>query len=174
MHDTLTYNNISYGNAGHGYIAGSEDTSAGSFYNNTFKNNLALGNTGQELYAVNGGQNDGTNGYGNVYTYNGFGPQGTNFINWGTYGTYYSTYSTWESAAGNCGSPGCSNSMQSDPTFANAGAAQFWLLPGSPAIAAGTTLSSPYNVGLSSSSVWPGGVVLAPANTPPDLGAYVF
>jgi hypothetical protein len=170
----LIYNNTVYGNGGVGISMWGRNL-AGGVVNNIFENNISVGNTVANLAVWAGGENPGTNGSGNVYNYNNFGPQASNFIRWGGGsfpGTSYSSYAAWESAY--CGSGGCSHSVQANPLFVNAGAFQFWLQAGSPAIGAGIALGSPYNVGLSSSSTWPGSVVLNPTNTPPDLGAYVY
>ena len=126
-----------------------------------------------------GCQNDGTNGYGNVYTYNDFGPQGTNFIMWSSawLGTSFSTYSAWETAAGNCGTTGCSHSVEAAPTFYNATAGQLWLTSGSPGIDAGLNLGSPYNIGLMPGSTWPNSVVTGDQNTYGsgwEIGAFVY
>lgn len=144
------YQNTVYGNF-NGIIVDSFTPTAGGVTNNLIKNNLSTGNTNQQFQAYNGGENDGTNGSGNVYTYNGFGPQASNFIQWAA-STNYSTYSAWESAAGNCGTPGCSHSMQSNPLFVNAVSGDFRLSSGSPAIAAGVFISgvstsNPPNIG---------------------------
>jgi hypothetical protein len=82
-----------------------------------------------------GCENPGTDGSGNVYTYNNFGPATSNFVQWG--GNNFSTYAAWETAAGNCGTTGCSHSMEFDPMLTNPSGAVFTLQPGSPAIAAG-------------------------------------
>src|ERR1019366_4178110 len=114
-------------------------------------------------------------GSGNVYSYNAFGPPATKFITWGE--SNYSTYTAWETTTGNCGTPGCSHSVQSDPQFVNASAAQFWLQSGSPAIGAGTNLGSPYNIGLLPVSSWPNSVLTGDQNsygTEWEVGAYIF
>jgi len=151
--NNTVYGNTSYGIRNEGALAGV----AGTSINNTFQNNLSinnglsLGGFPNELLAQQGGQNDGTDGSGNVYTYNGFGVAAANFIQWGT-GTYFATYSSWETAAGNCGTTGCSNSLQSDPMFTNPSGGIFTLQAGSPAIGAGLYISgvstaNPPNIG---------------------------
>jgi parallel beta-helix repeat protein len=182
MNGTVVYNNTVYGVNGGGIGVIGDYGTAGGLTNTWVKNNVAVGNTGPNLAAFGGGENDGVSGYGNVYTYNDFGAQASDFIVWGGTGawgspssyTYYSTYSTWEAAAGNCGTVGCSHSVESAPTFANSAAEEFWLTSGSPGIGAGVALGSPYNVGLLSGSTWPTGVTTGPTNTPPDIGAFVY
>jgi hypothetical protein len=98
------------------------------------------------------------------------------FHQWGT-GVHYSTYSSWETATGNCGTVGCSHSVQSAPTFANASAGQFWLTSGSPGIDAGLNLGSPYNMGLMAGSTWPNSVVIGDQNAYGsgwEVGAFVY
>jgi hypothetical protein len=139
--------------------------------NTVSQNNITCGSKGYSLTAILGAENDGVNGYGNVYTYNSFGVQASNFIQW-SIGTYYSQYQNWEAAAGNCGTVGCTNSLQVDPMLTNPGAGIFTLQAGSPAIGAGTTLSAPYNMLLAPQSFWPGYVVLVSQTNPATIGAY--
>jgi hypothetical protein len=168
------YNNTSYGNLVGIAVLG--PSAAGMITNNLIENNISVNNRTANLKATGGGENDGTNGSENVYRYNGFGPQATNFIEWGT-GVYESTYTTWETATGNCGRAGCSNSVQSAPAFANASAGQFWLTSGSPGIDAGLNLGSPYNIGLMPGSTWPNSVVTGDQNAYGsgwEMGAFVY
>jgi parallel beta-helix repeat protein len=174
MHDTVVYNNTMYNNADTGLSASSEDASAGSFINNRFENNIATGNGTYQLSAGAGADNDGTAGYGNVYTYNAFGAQSSNFIQWG-WGVYKSSYAAWETAY--CGTTGCSHSVQADPQFVNASASQFWLADNSPAIDAGSDLGGSYNMDLLPVSSWPDAVLTGDQNsygTRWEVGAYIF
>ena len=170
------YGNTLYGNYSGGiYLSG--PNLPGGCTNNTVSNNLSAGSVGNNIsMLVNGGcENPGTNGSGNVYTYNGFGPAASNFLYWGT--SYYSTYATWEIATGNCGSAGCSHSLQSGPQFNNPSGGDFTLQSRSPAIDAGTNLGSTYEMGLSPSSVWPSSVTTLNQNnygTGWEIGAFVF
>jgi parallel beta-helix repeat protein len=171
----VVYNNTSYGNHVSGLQAWG-DCTAGSIVNNTFKNNISVGNGTFQLDAGGGGENDGTNGSGNVYTYNDFGAGASNFIQWG-FGNYESAYAAWETATGNCGAAGCSDSVQSAPTFANAGGGQFWLTSGSPGIDAGLNLGSPYNIGLMPGSTWPNSVVTGNQNAYGsgwEIGTFIY
>jgi hypothetical protein len=170
------YNNTMYGNVLGLDIEGNAAGSPGEITGNLFKNNISVGNSEIPFRARWGGENDGTLGSGNVYTYNDFGPAAASFIEWGN-AVYYSTYASWESATGNCGTPGCSHSVQADPKFVNASAAQFWLASPSPAIDAGANLGSPYNIGLLPGSSWPNLVLTGDQNsygTGWEIGAYIF
>jgi len=173
--NVLVYNNTLYGNT-IGLAAEGDNGTSGVFENNAFKNNVSVGNSLYQFMAIYGGENDGTYGLGNIYTYNSFGAQASKFIEWGS-GVYESTYSAWETAAGNCGTLGCSHSIESTPTFANASADQFWLASGSPGIDTGTNLGSPYNIELMPGSTWPTSVVTGDQNgygAGWEVGAYIF
>lgn len=161
--NNVVYNNIVYGNRIGLAAEGDGVGNSGLYDNNTFKNNIAFGNIVQQFRAFLGGENDGVNGIGNVYLYNSFGPEATNFIGWG-FSTNKSTYSSWETASGNCGSTGCSHSVQSDPLFTNASNNDFTLQHSSPAIDAGT------NVSLTTD--YAGNPV--PRGAAPDIGAYEY
>jgi parallel beta-helix repeat protein len=152
------YNNTAYGNSGRGiWVAGTG--SASEMLNNTVKNNMSEGNGGNQLQAIYGGENDGTMGSGNVYTYNDFGAQATNFIVWGAI-KYKSTYSAWETVY--CGTTGCSHSVQSNPFFVSTSIPNFQLEAGSPAIYAGV------NVGLTTD------YARNSVHNPPSIGAYEY
>jgi hypothetical protein len=143
------YNNSLYGNAlgvkSWGDGAGAHQTSNG------FENNISFNNAVRSLSARYGGENDGANGSGNVYTYNSFGPEASNFIEWGD-GVYMSGYLAWETAPGACGIAGCSHSVPGDPLFNNPSYGDFSLQVGSPDIGAGLYISgvstaNPPNIG---------------------------
>jgi len=178
MTGNRVYNNTVYGNNLYGILV--EGPSAGSTLNgctnNFVVNNIIVGTTGgPSLEVFNGCENPGANGSGNVYTYNDFGTAASNFITWGS--SNYSTYATWEAATGNCGTTGCSHSVQADPQFVNAAASQFWLASASPAIDAGLNLGSPYNMGLMPGSTWPNSVVTGDQNaygSAWEIGAFVY
>ena len=151
------YNNTIWGNSGEGIAMGgpASGATAGGCVNNIVQNNLVIGSTAHSLHAYNGCENPGTNGSGNVYTYNGLGVQNAYFIWWGT--AFYSTYTSWEAAPGNCGSTGCSRSIQTDPALVNP-PTNFYLQSGSPALASGIYLSgisasNPANVGALGTSI---------------------
>jgi len=172
------YGNTVYGNDHMGMdVNGYTGGTSNGCTNNLIENNIVVGTTsGRNLSVTNGCQNTGGYGSGNVYTYNDFGNATSNFIQWGT-GNYYSSYSSWETAAGSCGTSGCSHSVQAAPAFANAAASQFWLASGSPAIDAGLNLGSPYNIGLMPGSTWPDSVVTGGQNAYGsgwEIGAFVY
>ena len=104
-----------------------------------------------------------------VYDYNDyFSASGTPF-SWG--GTAY-TFANWKT-----NSAQDTHSLNSDPKLNNVASGNFTLLPGSPAIDAGVNLGSTYQLGLSPSTSWPGGVVLFNQNSFGggwEMGAYVF
>jgi hypothetical protein len=170
------YNNTVFGNTVAGLLLQGDYPVASTCTGNLVKNNISSGNTGPNLVARYGCENVGIYGRGNVYTYNDFGPLATNFIEWGA-GVYESTYATWETATGNCGTTGCSHSVEAAPAFANASAGQFWLTSGSPGVDAGLNLGSPYNIGLMPGSTWPNSVVTGDQNAYGsgwEIGALIY
>ena len=172
----LWYNNTAYGNKIGFQVWGGMTPTAAGMVNNQFKNNIAYNNTVNALQATGGGENDGTDGYGNIYIYNDFGQQASGFIQWGS-GVYYSTYSSWEAATGNCGSTGCSHSVETNPVFVNTSTNNFALASSSPTIDAGLNLGSAYEYGLDPGSTWPGNLILDNQNNYGsgwDIGAYVY
>jgi Right handed beta helix region len=146
------YNNTVWGTTGFGIEV--EGPNAGpttnGCTNNLVKNNIVINSTGPNLYAANGCENTGTNGSGNIYTNNALGVAASNFIEWGV-GKYHSTYAAWETATGNCGTAGCSHSIQGNPLLVSP-PTNFNLQPGSPALGTGIYISgidasNPPNVG---------------------------
>jgi parallel beta-helix repeat protein len=164
------YNNTAYGNAlGFSMWAGGSP-SAGGLIDNQFTNNIATGNTVSALGAVDGGQNDGTNGYGNVYAYNDFGPNATNFIQWGA-STYYSTLASWQASSTQA------NNLNANPLFISTSTNNFALVSSSPLIDAGSNLGTNYDLDLNSASTWPANIITDNQNSFGagwDLGAYVY
>jgi hypothetical protein len=136
-HDTncKVYNNTMYGNAAANLVLLSDANDLG-FNNNVVTNNIAFGR-GTSLFTNAGGGNDGIKGKGNVYLNNSFGTETANFIIW--QGAPVSTYSDWEKAPGNCGTPGCSVSAHTSPTFVlgDVSSPNFALSAGSSGIRAG-------------------------------------
>jgi len=156
-HDNEVYNNVSYGNY-YGFGVRGELV-ANNETGNILKNNISGGSTaGKELLAIRGGENDGTYGSGNVYTYNCFGAEASNFIEWGE-DTYKSTYDAWETAYG-----GSTHSVKSDSLFIDAANNNFNLQGISPCINAGT------DVGLTQD--YDGNTV--PNGWAVDIGAYEY
>jgi len=104
--------------------------------NNTVQDNISVAAVaGPELLTEFGCENDTTHGTGNVYTYNAFGPQAANFIEWGL-GAFQSTYTSWATAYGSV-----TNALTTDPLLTNPAAGDFTLQAGSPAIGAGVVIS---------------------------------
>ena len=153
MCDNTVYNNR-YGIR----IAGVYPAVPNEVLNVEVKNNIVFGSTVQAFVAKLGGENDGTNGSGNVYTHNCFGPESTNFIEWGI-GIHKSTYTRWETAYG-----GTTHSVQADPLFVSTSTPYFRLKLGSPAINTGV------DVGLTQD--YAGNHV--PVGSAPDIGAYEY
>jgi hypothetical protein len=136
------FNNTIYGSLGAGIrVRGDYELQGGAVTNNLIKNNIAVASTGPNLSAQYGGENDGTYGSGNVYTYNNFGPESANFINWGD-GTYKSTYATWYASAG-AGAGVTDHYLNADPLFVSTTTPDFHLQAGSPAINAGIMVYLP-------------------------------
>jgi len=101
--------------------------------NNTVRDNIVLGSSHEVAFFDAGGNNNGTNGSGNVYLNNTFGTAAANFINWVGTGDV-STYAAWEAAY--CVSTGCSNSLQTTPSFTNTNALDLRPIRGSAALTA--------------------------------------
>ena len=170
------YNNTAYGNNVGIQVWGGTTPTAAGIVGNQFKNNIADSSIVNALQATGGGENDGTNCYGNVYINNDFGPEANSFIQWGS-GVSYSTYSSWEATTGNCGSIGCSHSVETNPLFVSTSTNNFALAASSPAIDAGLNLGSAYQYGLDPASTWPSNVILDKQNdygSSWDIGAYVY
>jgi len=155
---SIVYNNTLYGPTA---TANAAITQVAASTGTLVKNNIAW--TGN-FASVDAGSETGTS-----YDYNDyFSAAGTPF-NWG--GAAYN-FANWKANSGLD-----AHSLNSDPKLTNAGAANFSLLLGSPAIDAGTNLGATYQLGLSPSAIWPGSVVLFNQNSFGggwEMGAYVF
>ena len=153
------YNNVVYGNSNGIQIAGSQGQQANRCSGNQVINNIVLGNGpgGSQFVAAYGGENDRTMGSGNIYIYNCFGPQGTNFIGWGN-AIFMNSYAAWYAAypAAN------GNTIQVAPLFVDVSTPDFHLQSTSPCINAGI------NVGLTTDYAG------NPVPDVPDIGAYEF
>jgi hypothetical protein len=155
------YNNTVYGPLNTNAAISEASTSTGG----SIKNNIFL--TGGYI-AV-----DATSETGAAIDYNDYySASGTPF-SWG--GTAY-TLANWKT-----NSSQDSHSLNSDPTLTSeaslSSSGNFTLLPGSPAINAGTNLGSTYQNGLAAASAWPGGVAFVNQNTAGsgwEIGGYVF
>ena len=127
--DNEIYNNVCYGNDYGIAMWSLDDAGTTTVANNLFKNNICTGNT-YALYAGRGADNDGTDGSGNVYTYNCFDAESANFIYWTG---NISTYDAWEVAYG-----AGTNSVEFDPLMIDPINDDFRLLMASPCINKGT------------------------------------
>jgi hypothetical protein len=167
-------NNLIYNNTVHGGRAGikvcSYEQGAGmSISNNIIKNNIVIGQTERRLLAMAGGDNV-TYGSGNVYEYNCFGAETTNFIQWGA--TQKSTYDAWEAAYG-----GSTYSVRADPQLTNAAGGDLTLRAMSPCIDAGGDLGPSYSTALLPGSSWPNNVRTGDqykTGQQWEIGAYLF
>lgn len=181
---TQIFNNTLYGNYGAGiHIQGQHGNPPNSCMNNSIINNIVVNTAvGPNIAALLGCENPGAGGTGNVYTFNDFGAESSNFIEWGTKQTngaavFYSSYDAWEAAAGNCGATGCSHSVEADPLFSNVSTNDFTPLANSPARGSGLNIGQPYNYGITTSSTWPSNVYLTNWSSSPGgwgIGAYSF
>ncbi len=153
----IVYNNTIYGPANTNSAISQASTSTGALV----KNNIFW--TGAYVTV------DASSEASTAYDYNDyFSAAGTPF-SWG--GTAYN-FANWKT-----NSSQDSHSLNSDPKLANGAGRNFTLLVGSPAIDAGTNLGSTYQLALSPSSSWPGGVYLVNQNTVGsgwEMGSYVF
>lgn len=168
LRDNQIFNNTVIGNYSGGIVLnGFVPAASWGCMNNSVVNNIAVDTVaGPNLQANAGCENPGNDGYGNVYAYNSFGPEKSKFIAWGNKSTatntlvFESTYAAWEAAQGNCGTVGCTHSMELDPLLSDASNGNLTLSPSSPAIGAGTPLGHAFQYGLNPSSNWPFNVLL--------------
>lgn len=151
---TKLYNNVCYKNRYGLSLAGQFPAQADDMQNMAVRNNISFANTVSELRATRGSENDGTNGYDNVYTHNCLGVEAANFIEWGQ-GIYKATYDTWETAYG-----ATTASVEADPLMTDPDNNDFTLQTTSLCINAGVDIS--LTVDYSGEAVAP----------PPDIGAY--
>ena len=185
MQGMQIYNNTIYGNAVSGVNMEGPTPGLGApggCINNLVSNNIIINTTsGPNLAVVNGCENSGTFGSGNVYIYNALGKASSEFIQWGRNQSgslqYESDYASWESTSGNCGGVGCSHSVESDPLFTNVSKNDFTLSNLSPAIGAGMNLGEEYEEELDPVSKWPSNVFVDTQSNSEGgwtIGAYVF
>lgn len=173
------YNNTIYGNREYGiFMLGPYPAVGGpaSCANNIVQNNISVGTvSGPNFAAFFNCENPGVNGFGNIYTYNNFGPENPKLVQWGgSFGniTYLGTYSAFNTAYG-----ADTHSIPGDPQFTDTASKNFTLRAGSPAIDAGINLGNKFSNGLEVKTSWPSSVSLVNhgsygANW--DLGAYVY
>ena len=101
--------------------------------NNIYENNISVGNSGPNLTASFGGDNQSGLGSGNVYSSNSFGPGSNGFIIWDFIS--FNSYSAWAATFGDY------PSMQLDPLLSNPSTGDFRLAEASPARQDGTPIS---------------------------------
>jgi len=175
-HNSVIANNTLYGNATCIQISGGATETIG-MDNNIISNNVCGSYTNHGLSAFNGGENDGTKGTGNVYTYNALGTAASNFIEWGA-GNNLSTYAALDTAYGSSSgiTPGAvTHSITKAPAFTNAGSGDFTLAAGSSAIDAGTNLGATYQFGLDPHTSFPWGTLNQNSQGSGwEIGAFVF
>ena len=125
---------------------------------NIFKNNIVVNSTVADLRAVDGGDNSGTHGTGNIYDNNCFGASPT--FRWGTQEVSpydmddYTTYDSWETEHGEAWVQ-----IEEDPVFTDSGSDDYTIAEGCPSIGSGDNLGSPYNIGLLPATEWVDAVV---------------
>lgn len=174
--NNLFYNNTIYGaNIGINAWQDNYDITTMRMDNNIWKNNIVANSITRPFSCGMGGDNT-TYGSGNVYQYNCFGPQSTNFIRWGE-SAYYSTYAAWEANPAVIKDGGTTHSVEADPLFTNPSTGDFTLQAGSPCIDAGANLGATYDDGLVSASTWPGGVLTGDQDSYGagwEIGAYIY
>ena len=143
---------------------------ADSCKDNSVRNNIVYDpDWGHSLRALDGCANVGVEGSGNVYDYNAFHTEHTDFIDWD--GTGYDTYDDWESAYGST-----TNSVETAPLLTDPNNGDFTLQSSSPAIDAGVTLGASYDDALVPGSSWPDSVTTKDQDLlqPWEIGAYIF
>lgn len=166
----LVINNTAVGGRNGIKVVTYEQQAGCSVRNNTIANNIVHGAEEHSLYCDTGGDNDGTNGSGNLYTHNNFGPESDDFILWG--GTRYDTYAGWESEYGQT-----TRSVNGDPGFEDVAGRRFNLAESSPCRDAGANLGPVYGRGLVEGTVWPDRVITEDHDLHGDgweVGAYVY
>jgi hypothetical protein len=167
--DNLIYNNTVYGGRAGIKVASYAQGVGMDISNNQIKNNIVIGQTEHRLLAIFGGENV-RYGSGNVYEYNCFGAEASNFIQWGT--SNKSTYAAWEAAYG-----GSTHSVQADPQLSNGAGGDFTLRATSPCIDAGADLGPSYSTALLPGSSWPSNVRTGNQSSTGqrwEVGAYLF
>jgi hypothetical protein len=139
------YNNTCSGGWWGVYCGAYEDNGHSTIDTQVWNNNIAINSKYANLYVDAGGNNDGVNGFGNIYANNCFGAVCANLVLWAGRGMLTS-YADFDSV---CASP--SRSVQADPLFTDPATGVFTLKVGSPCIGTGLVLpgltNSPVNVG---------------------------
>lgn len=154
------YNNVVYGNRLGISIWGIYTGHSNSTTNNLIKNNISFGNTACQLSCRYGGENDGTQGSGNVYLNNCLGvPSAGAFVEWAP-STFKDSVSAFNTAYGSS-----TATLGVDPVVVSTITPDFRLQPNSPCINRGATIT-----GLTRD--YAGKVV--PSGGAADIGAYEY
>jgi hypothetical protein len=157
-HHNKIYNNVGYNNRINLRISGDFPIEDDNITNNKVKNNIFENAITREFEAKFWDLDNNMTGLGNQITYNCFGAEASNFIEWGNE-VYKSTYDNWEIAYG-----GTSHSIESAPLLADPDRSNFALKSQSPCIDKGIEVGLTHDfVGTS----LPQGKIV-------DIGAYEF
>lgn len=162
--EILIYGNTIWGN---GTAGGSTNANITTGSNSTagsesFENNIVGQANGNEIEVPSGGQTNFTSNYNDFYH-----SAGGTFMSW--VGTAYS-FANWRT-----NSSQDENSLSSDPTLTNPGAANFTLQAGSSAIDVGTNLGSTFQMALDPRTSFPYGTVNQNSEGSGwEVGAFVF
>ena len=167
--NNLIYNNTSYGGRKGIKVVTYEQWNC-RVDNNIIRNNIAVGASEHNLYAVYGGDNDGQYGWGNIFENNNFGQESPGFIGWSW--TNHGTYASWQN---HYGRP--TYSVPGDPEFKGTSWNNLTLEPTSPCRNTGMNLGTEFAQVLSELSTWPSGIITANQNSYDsgwEVGAYAF
>jgi len=157
--NNVIYNNTCSGGQ-YGLKVSAYSVSSCTLNDNIIKNNIFVGNSEYNVYVAFGGDNDGVNGSGNLYSNNCFGDEvteGAGFL--GILYTDYDTYDTWLAAMNANENIQPDNNIEADPAFTDAGSDDYTLGVASPCRGAAENIGSPYDAALLSASSWPDSVV---------------
>lgn len=135
--NNVIYNNTCSGGQ-YGLKVSAYNMSSSTLDNNIVKNNIFVGNSEYNGYFAFGGDNDGVNGSGNLYSNNCFGAESTGFL--GILYTDYDTYDSWLAAMNANEDIQPDDNIESDPQFWNTSNDQYWLKASSPCKDAGESL----------------------------------
>ena len=176
----LVYNNSIYGGL-NGITCVMKDATTGTTTDITVKNNIVSGCTYAFSTSVDGPDNDGVLGSGNVYTPNCFGAEtpGTDFLRWAEAGvaTRYDNYQDWLDAANADEDIQTDDNVEADPLYTDPANGDLSLEAGSPCRRAGPNLGSKFEDGVSRTSVFPSDVVIKKhglMSSAWDMGAIPF
>ena len=158
VHNSSIYNNVAVRNLYGIWVHGDYEHINGSVTGNILRNNIAVNNSNKQLYAENGGEDDGVMGFNNTYSNNAFGIQSSGFIGWGNV-TTFNNYTSWDLNYGNN-----SNSITSYPLFSDYSGSDFRLSSSSPGIDGGVFVNLTFDrLG-----------VYVPQGNAVDVGAFEF